>query len=690
MKNNCAEVVELRYYCTIKVHRLMCLELKKFIDRISEILPAIESARPRCTSGIQALCTLKIAMDKAKLLIQHCSESSKLFLISGIARDLKHTKFPLEPAEEEVGKVILVLLRQAIPVSNSVNDLELEAIRLAALTLKITSPSAVLIEKRSIKCLHDKATDTDPKKKILKWLFYLLRKYGEIIGRYQDHDSHMQCDETRADDFGTPEPPKEFKCPITMQVMHDPMIIASGKTFERFWIERWFNEGNQTCPITHMKLDNLFMTPNSILKELISAWSSRQEITIPDPYLEPNISSLFPLDSSFSSSIASFPSSVNNLNLQLSAVSIRSSGTDDVSESLDDFSESRISSRHGPKNAVSEKLNHSTESYGNMLASLSRLAAHSWGSQCKTVRDVNKTLQENKQACHTSISNSCVEPLIKFLKDPHELNDVKEQRDGAEVLLAILRNNSSEMLLFDKDGIYVLASYIETEITGEVLGIIEVLSSQPEYKSMIGESGVLPSILKVLDTKIRDFQSIAMKILCNLSCNCDIGYHIVYLDFIPKLIKLLGDPDLAQFCIEIIRNLCSIEEVRIVVAESSSCISDISQILETGTKEEQEHAASVLLFVCREHVDFCQLVMRDTIIQSLVDLSLNGNSRGQIIASELLHLLEHVKDDPLECSIPETDLTLLDISSSSSSQYEDKKPSYWAFRFFGKILSLYL
>ncbi|KAG7943970.1 hypothetical protein I3843_15G073300 [Carya illinoinensis] len=725
MKNNCAEVVELRYYCTIKVHRLMCLELKKFIDRISEILPAIESARPRCTSGIQALCTLKIAMDKAKLLIQHCSESSKLFLaitterivsrcekiqktlvvslsqiqnmvplllagkISGIARDLKHTKFPLEPAEEEVGKVILVLLRQAIPVSNSVNDLELEAVRLAALTLKITSPSAVLIEKRSIKCLHDKATDTDPKKKILKWLFYLLRKYGEIIGRYQDHDSHMQCDETRADDFGTPEPPKEFKCPITMQVMHDPMIIASGKTFERFWIERWFNEGNQTCPITHMKLDNLFMTPNSILKELISAWSSRQEITIPDPYLEPNISSLFPLDSSFSSSIASFPSSANNLNLQLSAVSIRSSGTDDVSESLDDFSESRISSRHGPKNAVSEKLNHSTESYGNMLASLSRLAAHSWGSQCKTVRDVNKTLQENKQACHTSISNSCVEPLIKFLKDPHELNDVKEQRDGAEVLLAILRNNS-EMLLFDKDGIYVLASYIETEITGEVLGIIEVLSSQPEYKSMIGESGVLPSILKVLDTKIRDFQSIAMKILCNLSCNCDIGYHIVYLDFIPKLIKLLGDPDLARFCIEIIRNLCSIEEVRIVVAESSSCISDIFQILETGTKEEQEHAASVLLFVCREHVDFCQLVMRYTIIQSLVDLSLNGNSRGQIIASELLHLLEHVKDDPLECSIPETDLTLLDISSSSSSQYEDKKPSYWAFRFFGKILSLYL
>ncbi|KAG6626833.1 hypothetical protein CIPAW_15G079700 [Carya illinoinensis] len=151
----------------------MCLELKKFIDRISKILLAIESAPPRCTSGIQALCTLKIAMDKAKLLIQHCSESSKLYMISGIARDLRRTKFPLAPAKEEAGKVILGLLRQAIPVPNSVNDLELEAVQLAASTLEITFPSTVLIEKRSIKRLLDKATDTDPKKKILKWLFYL-------------------------------------------------------------------------------------------------------------------------------------------------------------------------------------------------------------------------------------------------------------------------------------------------------------------------------------------------------------------------------------------------------------------------------------------------------------------------------------------------------------------------------------
>ena len=65
----------------LQVHCLMCLELKKFVDRISKILPDIESARPRCTSGIKAQCSLHAAMEKAKLFFQYCSESSRLYLV---------------------------------------------------------------------------------------------------------------------------------------------------------------------------------------------------------------------------------------------------------------------------------------------------------------------------------------------------------------------------------------------------------------------------------------------------------------------------------------------------------------------------------------------------------------------------------------------------------------------------------
>lgn len=59
----------------------MCKELAKFVDRITGVFPAIESARPGCTSGIQELCALNREIEKTKLLLQHCAESSKLYLV---------------------------------------------------------------------------------------------------------------------------------------------------------------------------------------------------------------------------------------------------------------------------------------------------------------------------------------------------------------------------------------------------------------------------------------------------------------------------------------------------------------------------------------------------------------------------------------------------------------------------------
>lgn len=59
----------------------MCLELRKILDTINLVLPAIESAQPGCRSGIQELCSLNNAVEKAKLLLQHCAETSKLYLV---------------------------------------------------------------------------------------------------------------------------------------------------------------------------------------------------------------------------------------------------------------------------------------------------------------------------------------------------------------------------------------------------------------------------------------------------------------------------------------------------------------------------------------------------------------------------------------------------------------------------------
>lgn len=66
-------------YC--QVHNSICSELIKVLDKIGGVLPAIESARPGYTAGIQELCSLNNTIEKAKLLIQHCAECSMLYLV---------------------------------------------------------------------------------------------------------------------------------------------------------------------------------------------------------------------------------------------------------------------------------------------------------------------------------------------------------------------------------------------------------------------------------------------------------------------------------------------------------------------------------------------------------------------------------------------------------------------------------
>ncbi|XP_051146737.1 E3 ubiquitin-protein ligase PUB23-like [Andrographis paniculata] len=68
--------------------------------------------------------------------------------------------------------------------------------------------------------------------------------------------------------------PEDFRCPISMEIMKDPVTISTGVTYERKNIYRWFHTyRKKTCPATMQAVDDFEMTPNHTLKRLIIAWS---------------------------------------------------------------------------------------------------------------------------------------------------------------------------------------------------------------------------------------------------------------------------------------------------------------------------------------------------------------------------------------------------------------------------------
>ncbi|MCO5610129.1 hypothetical protein L7F22_064364 [Adiantum nelumboides] len=69
-------------------------------------------------------------------------------------------------------------------------------------------------------------------------------------------------------------PLQSFICPFTKDVMKDPVQIASGQTYERQAIERWFEDGHTRCP-TGVELTNIHMKSNIALKQSIKEWKDR-------------------------------------------------------------------------------------------------------------------------------------------------------------------------------------------------------------------------------------------------------------------------------------------------------------------------------------------------------------------------------------------------------------------------------
>ena len=71
--------------------------------------------------------------------------------------------------------------------------------------------------------------------------------------------------------------PVHFRCPISMELMQDPVTISTGVTYERKNIEKWFFFCNKkTCPTTMQSINNFEITPNHTLKRLILSWQNEE------------------------------------------------------------------------------------------------------------------------------------------------------------------------------------------------------------------------------------------------------------------------------------------------------------------------------------------------------------------------------------------------------------------------------
>ena len=68
------------------------------------------------------------------------------------------------------------------------------------------------------------------------------------------------------------EIPDAYLCPISLDPMEDPVLVADGHSYERREIVRHFDLGRRTSPLTGAQLPHTHLMPNHALKKAIQAF----------------------------------------------------------------------------------------------------------------------------------------------------------------------------------------------------------------------------------------------------------------------------------------------------------------------------------------------------------------------------------------------------------------------------------
>lgn len=74
--------------------------------------------------------------------------------------------------------------------------------------------------------------------------------------------------------------PSIFRCPIFQEVMQNPHVAADGFSYELEAIEEWLRTGNDSSPVTNLKLDHTQLVPNHTLRAVIEDWRNKESSSV--------------------------------------------------------------------------------------------------------------------------------------------------------------------------------------------------------------------------------------------------------------------------------------------------------------------------------------------------------------------------------------------------------------------------
>ncbi|XP_072969770.1 U-box domain-containing protein 3 isoform X1 [Typha angustifolia] len=392
--------------------------------------------------------------------------------------------------------------------------------------------------------------------------------------------------------------PSHFRCPLSLQIMLDPVILASGQTYERSFIQKWLDNGLRICPSTRQTLVHTDLILNYTVKALITNWCEENDIKLcsyvqldrmTNPFLTNLLEDIRP-QNSFQGSLhrdSASRSSVVCLNLaerQGHEISSGCSGEEPCHVSQDEIIPDRNNMQCS--NSFDQKSFHSrSESITSVISS---------EISCKF---------DEKVTLLGEVSYHSFSPLNKDLRfspsfSPNQFSSINTGHDNN------IRNQSSLPTsglddLATSSHVQNLVQDLKSQIpetqTAAAMELRHLAKHNMENRVVIARLGAIPPLISLLHSEVKMVQENAVTALLNLSIN---------------------------------------ESNKILIAEAGA-VEPLIHVLECGSTEGKENSAATL-FSLSVLEEYKARIGRSGAVKALVNLLGSGSLRGKKDAATAL------------------------------------------------------
>lgn len=347
--------------------------------------------------------------------------------------------------------------------------------------------------------------------------------------------------------------PSFFRCPISLDVMKSPVSLSTGVTYDRSSIQRWLDNGNNTCPATMQVLQSKEFVPNRTLQRLIQIWSESVKHRV---------------DSAESS-----PQPVLTKDQVAEFIHRADSDSDSSSSSFfDSLSKIVCFARESDEN---RKFLAGVDGFVSMLVKFLGNAGAGDGSR----------------------SVDFLELVVRAL------DVIRNEIEDMEKLRSQLLKSNGDCL---RSLVLVLQQGKSVESRIGSARVLESIAMDGESKLIIAEKGelLLPELMKLIGPEEKDPNLIEAGLSCLIAISKPrrVKARLVQLGLVKSLARSLSEPNLSvsmtEKVLKLLETASSVKEGCSEIGGDSNCVARIVQRLLKVSSVATEHAVTVLWIVC--------------------------------------------------------------------------------------------